>query len=227
METSYGVKKEFQNVKNADKRPSRFSHVRCCRVTKVEVLGTRFYCLKLANPYNSSIASTPFLRLLWGSSDWTVFTINVLTQTSVLLLLALTNVVSNNLRWSKPCSPDGISFLGFLALSPSTSPMALLSLVKSRHGNLNQTGWYWTVQRCFSLSCTDLMYRILISALLISMNCLLLLNMSVQQSCISSTLMSFPIMAGVRPFNETTLFTTDPIAIRAWSFLSVPGGNFA
>ena len=35
--------------------------------------------------------------------------------------------------------------------------------------------------------------------------------MSVQQSCISSTVMTSPITAGVRSFNETTLFTTEQI----------------
>ena len=206
---------------------SRRPHTRGNRyIISLTVLSTMMICMSTYYAYNSSIAPNPFLRLLWGSSDWTVLTINVLMQASVILLFSLTNAVSDNLRWSKACSSNGISFLGFLALSPSASPMALFSLIKCTHRNRDQSEWYWAVQRCFSLSCIALMYSILISLLLFLMSCLLLLNMSIQQSCISNTMKSFSIMAGVRPFNETPLFTTDAIAIQALSYLAVTGRNF-
>ena len=73
-------------------------------IISLTIFSTILICMTTYYVYNSSIASNPFLPLLWGPSDLTIFTINVLTQTSVLLPLALTNAVSDNLRWSKACS---------------------------------------------------------------------------------------------------------------------------
>jgi hypothetical protein len=106
--------------------------------------------------YNASIATNPFVPLLWGSSNWTMATINALTQLSTLLLAMFMNAVSNNVRWSLASRPRGIPFIGFLALGPSVSLWGLIKICKSicsftmgHKRTWLRAGRWWAIQRYF------------------------------------------------------------------------------
>lgn len=59
-------------------------------------------------------------------------------QMSVLLLAVLTNAIYDELRRTMACRKKGMPFFGFLALSPSTSPIALFAFIKSLYGKLGR-----------------------------------------------------------------------------------------
>lgn len=95
--------------------------------------------------YNASISSSPFVLLLWNSSDTPIFTINLLTQISTLLLTELTYEVCEILRWSRASGRGGLSLLSFLALGRSTPPAALFSLAAP--GLLNHWSFLTNITR--------------------------------------------------------------------------------
>jgi hypothetical protein len=61
-------------------------------------ISTLVTCACVYYAYNASISSDPFVDILWGSSDTTIFTVNLLTQLSILFLTELTQAVCKSLR---------------------------------------------------------------------------------------------------------------------------------
>ena len=97
-------------------------------ICSLAVISTAVTCYSVYYAFNASLSSYPFLPFLWYSPDITIFTLNLLAQTSNILLSELTNTVCDHLRWSRLGSTKGISALSFLALGIATSTFGLVSL---------------------------------------------------------------------------------------------------
>lgn len=167
-----------------------------------------FCCIFYA--YNASIALDPFLTLLWSSSDTTIFTINLLAQISTILLTELTNRVCEDLRWSRGSRDKGIPMATFLILGISISPFGLLSILAQSvsfiFNGRRMLNFQWLAfQRCLKISllvptssCRFLLF-ILRSFLVF----ILLLNISVRDSCRPSSIVTFQMPGGVMDFVST------------------------
>jgi hypothetical protein len=81
--------------------------------------------------WNASFTSHPSSVFLWNQPDNTIFSINLLSYLSTVLVTKLINITCDQVRWAKSCNVKGLSFLSFLALSPATSANGLLHLLIS------------------------------------------------------------------------------------------------
>jgi len=81
--------------------------------------------------WNASFTSDPSSTFLWNQPDNTIFSINLLSYLSTVLVTNLIDITIDQVRWAKSGSPKGLSFLSFLALSPATPTTGLLHLLLS------------------------------------------------------------------------------------------------
>jgi hypothetical protein len=107
---------------------------------------TVYYC------WNASLASSPSARFLWNQPETTVFTINLLSYISTVLVSNLVSYTGDQLRWAKSCREEGFSFLSFLALSSATSVAGLVHLLFSPRPSVNSSKAkikprWWSLQR--------------------------------------------------------------------------------
>ena len=108
--------------------------------------------------WNASLSSSPLRRIMWNDPQKTIFTINLLSQVTVLLLSALSITACDNMRWRLCSRSTGMSLLSFIALAGSSSLHGLVQILFSRttqkHTIDLKTSWYgcasyrlWCTQR--------------------------------------------------------------------------------
>src|SRR5947207_11179490 len=93
----------------------------------------------LAFATSASVPFTPF-----KNPSRTVLVINVLSNTSVILLSGFMSELNEKLRWSLASQRSGIDFASFLGLSRATGNMGVVSLVFSSWKIRDKK---WCVQR--------------------------------------------------------------------------------
>ena len=81
--------------------------------------------------WNVSFSSLPSTDLLWAQPDTTIFTVNLLSYFTTVLVCSLITSTCDHIRWSKCCQQTGLDYLSFLALSPNTSILGLIHLLCS------------------------------------------------------------------------------------------------
>jgi hypothetical protein len=77
------------------------------------------------------VPSVALHRILWNDPQITIFTINLLSHLTVLLMEEFIATANDNLRWKLCSRYGGISLIDFLALAGSTSFIGLIQLLFS------------------------------------------------------------------------------------------------
>lgn len=81
--------------------------------------------------WNASFTSNPSSTFLWNQPDNTIFSINLLSYISTVLVTKLIDATCDQMRWAKSSKTRGMKVLSFLALSPATSVTGLIHLLFS------------------------------------------------------------------------------------------------
>ena len=110
---------------------SRFPYSREIKPWLLALAATVITTFSIYYAYNAAHPHGPFENLLWRNPEWTIFTINLLTYATGLILDQFHLLVCEELRWSYSSTDEGISFLSFLSLSSSASTLGLLHFLFS------------------------------------------------------------------------------------------------
>jgi len=153
--------------------------------------------------WNACFRINPRDTFLFNNPDNTIFTINLLSFMSTLLVKELIYISLDQLRWIL-CSRRRLTVLEFLALSPATGTIGLVQLLASpvphplRHKNTIRHR-LWSLERLFHLtSLVDL--RLSLYAIQAVLGFVLLLNISVSPVFVETDVRS-PARGGVFSFN--------------------------